>query len=762
MMDNLNHGCLQGGLAKLIGTYPASDLSLVRSALMWLSVAQRPLRAHELWLALQIRELEEVEHIECLLAETVAVDDQEAVSSLQYLLGSLISVRPDTNRTNRVYITLNNPQLSSPSIQGKVPALDFSTAQAHIFVGRVCMAICGVTTSQLAHVHEGSTSSSLISYAWRYWDTHLSLSGSGLDEQDVTSVADRMIHAVCTDTLVFLLALNKLFTGPITFLGIYDRARCTALVMDAQAAVQNSIRLLSWLVGGGNHCSGLATARRMVEASINVEGSAVPLLQSSGGALRGSKQQSKGQGLLERVQPMLGEAEGGLTRAFADLASGLRSIATVLAEWPLHNALLGEYKSKRSPFDILTNTANWMEGIAGYPFRGGACPLQSENPFLSTDKSGPGDRLRRGRFSPAKAGSDATRPTTWGANTEFNISPAARLVYKIKGLTLRRTPTATFTINSPNRPSSFASFPSAMAGLPPPLSITTLVINLIHHHLNPFRKQQQPPSSLPLPVFLPPQEISPLHLLTATTLAHLRRVFAPWLGQYPWSYHHPLTDLRLAISNPEVFVSDMLGYSWRGVAVGGGGGGGMWLEVGRVGGLVWVLVTGEYVFVRGMHTAAWLVAGYQLLLVGGEVGRTALGDALMGDWVKVPLVVWLLGCYLKDGLGPLIWRSVRCAARGQPGLLVVVIGVVGGVMTVLRYRSTFYIALEISGVFVFFGFMVVGLAVLGLQFFSDPLGLNVSTTCARARADQARSALPRGAMSRMEILRRTVLLSKED
>jgi hypothetical protein len=145
----------------------------------------------------------------------------------------------------------------------------------------------------------------------------------------------------------------------------------------------------------------------------------------------------------------------------------------------------------------------------------------------------------------------------------------------------------------------------------------------------------------------------------------------------------------------------------------------------------------EYVFSRGMYTAAWMVACYKLL-TGGDVGRTALGIALREGWMGLPCTLWLLRRYLKDGVGPLVWRSAACATRGRPGLLMLLLGIVGAVMAVLKYRSTFYIALEISGVFVFFGFIMAGLGVLGSEFWGDPLGLARSTARAKQRGDCAR------------------------
>ena len=177
----------------------------------------------------------------------------------------------------------------------------------------------------------------------------------------------------------------------------------------------------------------------------------------------------------------------------------------------------------------------------------------------------------------------------------------------------------------------------------------------------------------------------------------------------------------------------------------------------RVGYLVWVLGAVEDGFASGMDAAAWLVAGYRLL-GGGEVGRVALGMAVEGYWVRAAISLWQLGWYLKNGVWPLVWVSLLCAGRGQPGLLATVCGMVGGVLVVLKHRSTFYIALEISGLFVFLAFVLIGLMVLGLEAFDDPLGLDRSTCIAKARGDRVRSLLPSQPSVRVGGMERKVLI----
>ncbi|KAK4235563.1 hypothetical protein C8A03DRAFT_17712 [Achaetomium macrosporum] len=248
-------------------------------------------------------------------------------------------------------------------------------------------------------------------------------------------------------------------------------------------------------------------------------------------------------------------------------------------------------------------------------------------------------------------------------------------------------------------------------------------------------------------------------LIIAATLNHIRRVFTPWLGQYIW-YSSPLNDLRIARTNPEVFIDAMLGgasSSWGWVLCSWGqkvlwdfagaylrgrmflskgkkagriskkGGRNkdkayeeMWMDLIKVGYLVWVLAAVEYGFARGMNTVAWCTALYKLL-AGGEAEYRALGIVLKVKWKKVPLTVWLLSRYLKHGLWPLMWESVRSAVLGHPGLLMAVVSVVGGVTGLMKYRSTLYIALEISGMFVFAGYILAGLLLMGIERVHHPM-----------------------------------------
>ncbi|KAK4185425.1 hypothetical protein QBC35DRAFT_389545 [Podospora australis] len=237
-------------------------------------------------------------------------------------------------------------------------------------------------------------------------------------------------------------------------------------------------------------------------------------------------------------------------------------------------------------------------------------------------------------------------------------------------------------------------------------------------------------------------------ILIAVVINHIRSILFPWLGTYLW-YHHPLEDLRLARSNPEVFLDEMfssLQWSWAlgsflhkgvvdylaGVALAcitkdterreknrGTEREREILKLYHVSYLLWIFSCLEYVFTRTVHTLAFALAVGKLLS-GKRAEWTALGMVVKKHWHKVPIVVWKMGWYITYGILPLGWASVNCAVQKKgAGLLVAVGGAVGGVVGIILYRSVFYIALQVSGMFVALGLSVAGVVILGWEFWVE-------------------------------------------
>ncbi|KAK3934706.1 hypothetical protein QBC46DRAFT_426028 [Diplogelasinospora grovesii] len=850
-MASLNHARFLSELDRLVKSHPSeADLFLARSALMWLSVAQRPLRAHELWIALQVEESKDVEHIERLLTEPSYADEQKAVSSLQNLLGGLMSLTVDPIYPSRVCVTLCDPELltflnylGELNVPETMLSLAFSTAQAHIVAASVCMVVCSVTPLHLSHVHDQNTASGLVLYAWAHWSTHFSLSGFSLANGNAAGLADSMIYSVSTDILVLLLSLNDFVTGPITFSAMEDRTRCTAMIKRTQEALARPIALLSAVIQYEGYSRTLQGARQIFEASkysnapnatkTNNNSTDTGSAIVPAGPATSKVQILRIDRLLGNTQSLFGEAERLLVQSFAETARSLRVLCVSLADSPLYDELLKEFGDDWSPLDILVNAGDWMEAVASYPYWQDLPASASLDPLAITDTADPNyhnaqlilSRLRKDGSSPRRS---PPSPSTPGqSKTPPGISKgrwfAASAIHKISSLRARHE--STFTVNKlrllNQRTSSFASFPQEMQGSSDPLRyISPLIPDTLRHfwarRLSPlvsrvtnsgmFQSVDDFSSGAftggiqtnwPLiksALLVYGYRTAFFHFLIAIIIHHIRGILLPWLGTYMW--YTPMEDLRLALSNPDAFLESALDFPWTwflfayaqkyvfdivaGVAIALmiAEGGRVpqatldairdspmnlvpWFEgfiaACKVGYVVWVLATIEYIFGRGVNTYSFLVALYRLL-AGGDAEHIALGNILKEHWTKLPLVGWQLFYYVRHGFWPLLWGSLLCAVVGQPGLLLAMATTAGGVMVLIKYRSTFYIALEISGLFVVVGFLLVTLVLLGVEFVGDPLGLGNSTAALRKKGNLARGALPAGANGRIQILKKKAAL----
>ncbi|KAK0724377.1 hypothetical protein B0H67DRAFT_480443 [Lasiosphaeris hirsuta] len=840
-MASLSQSRLQEELVRLVTTHPTdAELRPARSALMWLSVAQRPLRAHELWVALQVEESKDMEHIERLLTHPSYADEAKAASALQSLLGTLITATPDPS-SSAVFISLRDPSLSTflnhiesanPNPPARILQLAFSTSQAHIFAASICMAICAATPLHLAHVHSPATAGGLVLYGWAHWRAHLALSGYGLDNANAAGLANSMIFGVCADVLVFLLALNDFVTGPVTFAAGQGRTRAAALVRAVQEALERPIFVLAGVVQGQEYARTMQGARDIFEGSKfsgGGKGSGVPLVAA------GSKVETlRIDGLLADTLPLFGDVERRVVKSFAEVARGLRALAMLVAQPALYDELRKEYAEGWSPLDILVNAADWMESVASYPYWHEISDSASSNPLVVTDTSDPNydtallvlSRARKDGTAPAasRRSEAAESQLAARANVPLKLSPlrwkAASALDKVRAL---REPTsgATFTLNDPRflqqRTWSFATFPSEMQGSSDVSYLTPFIPSALRRF---FRRRIIPLlkpvlssgiwdsvdafasgaftvglsnawPSIKSGLLSAGYPAALFYFLCAILLNHIRRILFPWLNAYMW--YDPMEDLRLALSNPDAFLSKTLStsYGWMAfsyaqkwvtdivtaIAVGliiSNNGNipaeslaslgpnpdptvfalvSRMMDAAKIGYMAWIFSSIEYIFARTVNTFAF-VAAYYKLLSGGDAEYVVLGQILKQHWPMVLFTGFQLFSYIRHGLWTLLWSSVVCALAGQPGLLLVFAGVAGGVTAVIKWRSVFFMALEVSGVFIAAGFLVSAVVLLGVEFVEDPLGLQASTAVARKRGARARAVLPRGAGGRVGILSR--------
>ncbi|KAK1772883.1 hypothetical protein QBC33DRAFT_584355 [Phialemonium atrogriseum] len=513
-MASPNHGSFHERLSHLLQTHPVNaDQSLARSALMWLSVARRPLRAHELWIALQIEGSRGSEHMERLLSEKAYVDEQEAASSLRHLLGGLIKMTKDASDPNKINVALCDAELRTylghiddATAEGdSVRSLAFSTPQAHIFLASVCMAICSVSTLHLAHAHDDTRVSSLVLYSWSYWNAHFSLSGYTLANENAANVANSMVFGVSKDVLVLLLSLNDFITGPLTFRSDTNRLECAASIQRAQRAIEQPMVLLSAIVRQEGYAATLQGARQIFEASKYSHAgprSALPQKRDSrvehhhqgplpegkdsGVLLNGSTAGSKVgtlriDNILAETEFLFGETERQTVHAFAEVARGLRSVCVAFATHALYAHLCRQYDGGWSPMDVLVNAAEWMEALASYPYWQEIPEAISHNPLAISDTSDENYEAARLVLEHIKSAGPSSLPTSdkslprlshesGSSKPPVGISAArwyaATAVSRATNWASPATPGSTFTINDvrslSHRTSSFASFTSQM------------------------------------------------------------------------------------------------------------------------------------------------------------------------------------------------------------------------------------------------------------------------------------------------------------
>ncbi|KAL2270674.1 hypothetical protein VTJ83DRAFT_45 [Remersonia thermophila] len=334
-----------------------------------------------------------------------------------------------------------------------------------------------------------------------------------------------------------------------------------------------------------------------------------------------------------------------------------------------------------------------------------------------------------------------------------------------------------------------ALLPCLISHLPPSLRTPLSAHANLTHPLAPILLQPSPLLDLLHPFPAPSPSAPPIstyraaltNLFLAAMLAHVQRTLLPRRIAsilLPPGGTAPLEHIRLARTNPDVFVAEALGrragaagrytlrsalkrevgrWAWEAGVAG-------WLarEVERAGGhqqaasgpegpespeerrlrarrearqravavmrLLWVLMEVEHAFALGMDVAAWAVAGCKLLagLQGGaeaaDAGRRAFWAAVgAAGWFRVTLAAWMLGDAVGGRLWPLGAASWGRLRQGCPGLAGVLLGVPAAVLMVLRYRSTFFIALQLSGLFVFLAYIGVGAVGLAVDVWAGPM-----------------------------------------
>jgi hypothetical protein len=233
-----------------------------------------------------------------------------------------------------------------------------------------------------------------------------------------------------------------------------------------------------------------------------------------------------------------------------------------------------------------------------------------------------------------------------------------------------------------------------------------------------------------------------IRVLAAIILNHIRRMLAPWLGQYIW--WHAIDNMKFARSSPHYFLEASLGFTWREVAVWA-----YWtavLHCCRVhvhNGLVskektygvsakglpakdrgrrrvtlgiynmlnmaMKMALRENYYTQTCFCAAYLYAFFRLVVHGDTAERAFLAKCLRQNWLHA-VFQWCLVLHWMQSL--FLPTALEVFRRAKAGSLM--LGIINGVIWygtwyLVRYSNKYFILLELSDMLVTFGWMGVGL-----------------------------------------------------
>ncbi|KAK4212989.1 hypothetical protein QBC37DRAFT_181664 [Rhypophila decipiens] len=244
-------------------------------------------------------------------------------------------------------------------------------------------------------------------------------------------------------------------------------------------------------------------------------------------------------------------------------------------------------------------------------------------------------------------------------------------------------------------------------------------------------------------------------IVSAIILNHLRFIFLPWLGVDNIRHRqNPIEQLRLARSNPDVFLAEYHASSWKWfifsamqrevfsrlallaaavkwIDLNSNSSCGMLLEwLCKVGYLVWIFATVEFLFSRSVSFCAVITAVWKL--AQSSHGRAALAIVTGVYWQKMFVTVVQVVRFGRFTVYPLLAGVVSCLLDGRLGFPLFVGFLMTLVWAIIVHRSFFFIALQMSGMFVAFGWLMVCLWVLGgaAWLADDPTGVKAINSLA--------------------------------
>ncbi|KAM7204854.1 hypothetical protein V8F33_001443 [Rhypophila sp. PSN 637] len=247
-------------------------------------------------------------------------------------------------------------------------------------------------------------------------------------------------------------------------------------------------------------------------------------------------------------------------------------------------------------------------------------------------------------------------------------------------------------------------------------------------------------------------------MVCAIILNQVRFILLPWLGVDIWQ--NPIEQLRLARSNPDVFLDEYHAYSWKWFLFSAmqrevcsrlaalaavkcmtteqslnsdsnPSCCGMLEWVCKVGYLVWIFATVEFLFSRSVSFCAVITAVWKLASGQSSHGRAALEIVTGLYWHKMFVTGVQVVRFGRFTVYPLFAEAASCLLDGRLGFPFFIGFLMTLVWAIIVHRSFFFIALQMSGMFIAFGWLMVGLWVLlGTCFADEPDGVKLSDSLA--------------------------------
>jgi hypothetical protein len=252
-------------------------------------------------------------------------------------------------------------------------------------------------------------------------------------------------------------------------------------------------------------------------------------------------------------------------------------------------------------------------------------------------------------------------------------------------------------------------------------------------------------------------------VLVGVLMNHVRRILAPWLGQFFW--YQAVQDLKLARSSPHYLLLRTLSWAWTDMALwvlwacaiplarraleariqrlvyaGAGadearrGGRGRLADVLTATYVAAALTRVEHAYARACWTGGQVYACWQLLN-GDAAGRLFLAGLCREHWARMLVQLGFVLHWWLCRVAPLVERGLL-RRSGRRLASVPAYGAVGAATAyVVRYSNRYFVLLEVSDMLVTFAWALWGVGLIAVEVLSGS-GLDCRTGVREAEGRQ--------------------------